>query len=101
MVAYRRLGLVEQGAEGGHVQLAVLRKGQQDLQAGFVREEFEDLSETVDRPPRNLERSRRPVGEFPTSGFGGDGRGSIHGSNLLRTPHVLPKPTSSVPDAPA
>src|SRR5438105_2685177 len=88
MVAYRRLRLIEQVAQGGHMQLPVLRQGEQDLQPGFVREQFEDLSETINRPAGNLERGRRPVGEFPPPGFSDDGRGSIHGSNLLRTIHT-------------
>jgi hypothetical protein len=73
MVADRRLRLIEQVAQSRYMQFTILRQGEQDFEAGFVSQQFEHLGETINGPPRNLERGRQPVGEFASAEFGGNG----------------------------
>src|SRR5262249_49070198 len=48
VMAHGRLGLLEQVAQRGDVQLAILGQGQQDFEARFVGQELEDLRQSVD-----------------------------------------------------
>src|SRR5690349_3531804 len=55
MMAHCRLRLLQQVAQSRDVQLPILRQGQQNLQTGFVGQQFENLSESVDGSLGNLD----------------------------------------------
>ena len=73
VVADCRLRLIEQITKSRHMELAVLSESQEDLEARFISQELEYLSQTVDRPPRDLDAGSRLGKRLGPAGLGGGG----------------------------